>query len=95
MKINMHKKRFIISAVVLAMMLMPFTMSAQGPFGSDNYFRINEDNYSNRASDPVIVGNINNQTFGQDVPVGSGIAVLVAAGAGYAIMKRRKNNAKN
>lgn len=95
MKINMHKKRFIISAVVLAMMLMPFTMSAQGPFGSDNYFRINEGNYSNRDSNPVIYGNINNQTFGQDVPVGSGIAVLVAAGAGYAIMKRRKNNAKN
>lgn len=79
----------------MTMMILPVAMSAQGPFGSDNYFRINEDNYSNRDSDPVIYGNINNQTFGQGVPVGSGIAVLVVAGAGYAIMKRKKNNAKN
>lgn len=92
MKINMHKKRFIISAIVMTMMILPVAMSAQGPFGSDNYFRINEDNYSNRDSNPVIDGNINNQTFGQPLPLGSGIAVLVAAGAGYAIMKKRKQH---
>ena len=36
---------------------------------------------------------LNNQTFGQpdDVPLGSGWLILVAAGAGYAL-KKRKNN---
>ena len=35
-----------------------------------------------------------NQTFGQEVPLGSGLLILTAAGASYAIRKR-KNNGKN
>ena len=36
-------------------------------------------------------GIINNQTFGQPVPVGSGMLILLAAGAGYAIYKRKED----
>lgn len=37
------------------------------------------------------IGIINNQTFGQEVPVGSGLFILLAAGAGYAILKRKED----
>ena len=40
-------------------------------------------------------GDITGQTFGDGVPLGSGLFVLLAAGAGYATMKsRRKQNRK-
>jgi len=36
-------------------------------------------------------GIINNQTFGQDVPLGSGLVLLMAAGTGYALLKRKED----
>lgn len=36
-------------------------------------------------------GTINNQTFGQPVPLGSGIVLLIAAGAAYAVLKRKED----
>ena len=35
-------------------------------------------------------GVINNQIFGQSVPVGSGVFILLAASAGYAALKRKE-----
>jgi len=35
-------------------------------------------------------GNITNQTFGNKLPLGSGILIMVAAGAGYAALKRKR-----
>ena len=35
-------------------------------------------------------GVINNQIFGQPVPLGSGFVILLAAGAGYAALKRKE-----
>lgn len=50
------------------------------------------------ASSKSFIGNrdattgvINNQIFGQPVPVGSGMLILLAAGAGYAILKRKED----
>lgn len=34
---------------------------------------------------------LHNQTFGQDAPLGSGLLILAAAGAGYALKKRKSN----
>ena len=39
----------------------------------------------------VATGTINNQTFGQSVPLGSGVIILLAAGAGYAVLKRKED----
>ena len=39
-------------------------------------------------------GDITGQTFGDDAPLGSGLFVLLAAGAGYATMKSRKKQNK-
>ena len=38
--------------------------------------------------------NLYNQTFGQEVPIGSGLLILSAAGVGYAL-KKRNNNGNN
>ena len=38
---------------------------------------------------------LSNQTFGQETPVGCGIAILMMAGVGYAVMKSRKKNQKS
>ena len=38
-----------------------------------------------------INGGITNQTFGE-TPMGSGLLILLAAGAGYATLKKRKSN---
>lgn len=34
---------------------------------------------------------LHNQTFGQETPLGSGLFILAAAGAGYALKKRKSN----
>ena len=39
----------------------------------------------------VATGTINNQIFGQSTPLGSGILILIAAGAGYAALKRKED----
>ena len=36
-----------------------------------------------------------NQTFGQESPMGSGLAILMVTGMGYAVMKSRKKNQKS
>jgi len=38
---------------------------------------------------------LSNQTFGQESPMGSGLAILMVAGMGYAAMKSRKKNQKS
>ena len=38
---------------------------------------------------------LSNQTFGQETPVGSGLAILLVAGMGYAVTKSRKKNQKS
>ena len=89
-------KSLIIGVFVMAIMLSPLAMSAQGLFGTDGFFKVEDNNYYNNRDAYTINSNqdpgISNQTFGQPLPLGSGIAVLLAAGAGYAIMKKRKNN---
>ena len=39
----------------------------------------------------VATGTINNQIFGQPAPLGSGVIILLAAGAGYAILKKKED----
>ena len=94
------RMKYIISLIVLIMMtILPCRLNAQ--FGrSDGFFSgYNDDIYSGTrdAYNINVFGqnDISNQTFGQELPLGNGLIVMIAAGAGYAIIKRRKNNAKN
>ena len=54
-------------------------------FGVTNEWDINNQRFGNYNE----IG-INNQTFGNRVPLGSGILIMVAAGAGYAVIKRKQ-----
>ena len=80
----------ILFAIAIVMM-MGFTANAQ----SDGFFHSWDDYEENRISDfkPVIpaVGLINGGAYGNDVnaPLGSGLLVLTALGAGYAMARRR------
>ena len=53
--------------------------------------------FGNANKNTGLVGNrdattgiINNQIFGQPAPLGSGVLLLLAAGAGYAALKRKE-----
>lgn len=64
------------------------TLNAQG---SDGFFRAgNDDSYSNR--DGITLNGLTTQDLGQEpAPLGSGLLIMVAAGAGYAVMRRKKS----
>ena len=74
----------LIIMVIAIFMLLPTALNAQK---NDNIIRNWDDsNYENRLE---WVWVINNDDFGS--PLGSGLLVLVAGGAGYAMLKRRRN----
>ena len=77
---------------VAMIVLLPFSTTAQG---SDGFFRANEsENYQNRAMPTV---DPSGMTLGgatqmdPTAPLGSGLLVMVAAGAGYVALKRRNS----
>ena len=81
------KTRFKTLALTLVFAaLMPVSLFAQ----SDGFFRSGEsENYQDR--DASISSGMTNQQF-NDAPLGSGLLILVAAGAGYAVTRRKRNN---
>jgi len=90
-------KRFLsLKALVLSFfmaMLCALPVSAQK---SDDFFRVNDDFVGTRTVTYwTAVDGISNNGIGQsEAPVGSGLLILTAVGAGYAI-SRRKRNFKN
>ena len=60
---------------------------------TDGFFR-SYDDYQDRDATINDNGGIDNYGIGQTVPLSSGILVLVAAGAGYAAMKRKRSSIK-
>lgn len=82
------KIKSIITALVLAaVFILPVSLNAQ----SDGFFRGGEsENYSNRDGGPT--AGIQNNGIGQpEAPLGSGLLILSAVGAGYAIARRKRN----
>ncbi|MBR4836860.1 MAG: hypothetical protein IK004_00285 [Bacteroidales bacterium] len=85
-----------IKAMFLALMMLPgiivpVTATAQR---NDGFFKNINDNYENRTDGIYYIndnGNISNYGIGEQVPLGSGLLILTAIGAGYAISKRRRN----
>ena len=70
------------------LLLAAITMNAQS---SDGFFKNYNDNYENRSegiNDNTGSG-IQNDPFG--VPLGSGLLILTAVGAGYAVARRKRN----
>lgn len=102
MKKQTKLKAFVLSVAMTVWMLLPVTMNAQ----SDGFFRSGGGDYSNRdagggayslnnqqfGSDANGGYNLDNQTFGQNTsPLGTGLLILTAAGAGYVAIKRKQH----
>jgi hypothetical protein len=99
------KKTLVLSAAIASMLLPPLTMNAQydeHKYGLQPWFK---SSLMRREGSTVggdinaqgfgaTNGNITGQTFGDDAPLGSGLFVLLAAGAGYSTMKSRKKQNK-
>lgn len=105
------KRAFVFSLLVAAGMLLPVSLSAQELGKQGGLFGESSSNSSSgmlgRGSGSIgsdltgqgfgeTNGNITGQTFGDEAPLGSGLFVLLAAGAGYATIKsRKKQNKRN
>ena len=79
---------FTFSLAMALSMLLPTTINAQ----SDGFFRGGETgNYENRdisAGGGMSLGGATNEN---PTPVGSGLLIMMAAGAGYAVVRRKRN----
>ena len=83
---------FNFKTIVFTMVLAVFSTLQLSAQRSDDFFRVEEEFNDNRAI--VNWGIINNGIGQSEVPVGSGILILTAAGAGYAIMRRKRKSNK-
>jgi len=79
-------KAFMLSLIMTAL-LLPMTSFAQQT--SDDFFRVDDAFNDNRAVAYALTGNLANDDFG--APLGSGLLILTAAGAGYAISRRKRS----
>ncbi len=105
-KKKLKTKALMLLVVIAAMLLLPQHLSAQGGgmLGLGNSSEATENaglmdrgtpgGYNlitqQFGSDENGGYNISTQQFGQETPVGSGLAILVLAGMGYAACKRSK-----
>lgn len=84
-------KALVLSVAIAGSLLLPMTINAQ----SDGFFRGGGvENYTDRpgfdiGSIPGGDNGLTNQTFG--APVGSGLLVLVSAGVGYVLLKKKED----
>ena len=86
MKKQKTLKALVLSLAVAVGTLLPMTTNAQ----SDGFFRGGYDNYENRATIDDD-GGMGHWGIGETVPVGSGLLILTAIGAGYAVAKRKRS----
>ena len=90
-KFSEKRKEFIIAAAIVMTMLLPTTTNAQTKM--DGFFASSgNDYYNDRTGESGNFLNAGNQTFGTtEAPLGSGLLILVATGAGYALLKKKEN----
>lgn len=87
---SLNIKTLVLSAILLAGVLLPFASSAQG---TDLFFRIdNDDIYNNRDEEGITIEGQNGGGMSHEnpLPLGSGLLILTAAGAGYAVARRKR-----
>ena len=98
--VNRLKDLAICAAIALA--LLPATMNAQ----NDMFFHDGFDDNSNKREVETLYGLANEPfgnaitpfgfggTFGSNAPIGSGLLIMLAAGAGYAAMRSKRSRRK-
>lgn len=89
-------KAFVLSMAMASLLSLPLTMNAQnggGMFGLGNKGAEQEENSGMmrggyRGGEGIGLGDAENEN---PTPVGSGMAILTAIGAGYALLKRKED----
>ena len=87
-------KAFVLSMAMAVLLLLPLTMTAQydeSRYGLQPWFgssMMGKENGGGNRDEGVGLGGAENEN---PTPVGSGIAILTAIGAGYALLKRKEN----
>ena len=90
-------KAFALSLGLAAMMLPTTNLNAQdwhgGLFGKNPKAEETVDGLMQRGNRSTISdnGNFTNGNFGEEAPLGGGIAVLLVAGLGYAALKKKED----
>lgn len=89
MKKQTKLKAFVLSMAMAVAMSLPMTVNAQ-----DFFIRGGGDNYDNR--DEISLGGNgmslgDNPTQENPTPLGSGLLIMVAAGAGYVALKKKED----
>ena len=86
------KMKKILFAIAIVLML-GISANAQGK--NDAFFNDWDNSYNgNRDPDPfpaILGGTLGNLQGDQDAPLGSGLLVLTALGAGYAVARRKRD----
>ena len=85
---RLNIEALIMSTMIAVGLLMPVKSFGQGG-GTDGFFSNSSGDYAGRDEGaPEVSGGLTNDNFG--APLGSGLLVMTAAGAGYVLMKTRK-----
>jgi hypothetical protein len=95
---KMKKKAIVLSLGLAAMMLLATNLNAQsksgGLLGRGFQAEQAEGGLFRGIGDPVEIsdgGGITNYGIGEEVPLGSGMAILLAAGLGYVALKKKED----
>ena len=90
-------KAIVLSMVLAAGMLLPASATAQedseefsGLFGK-NGFLGSKGTGLFEISEPEEEEGISNADFGEEAPLGSGVAIMLAAGLGYVALKKKED----
>ncbi len=90
MKKTTTLKAFVLYLAMALVAIFPTTVNAQFS-RNDGFFSGSLDNNDDRTDGINVEGSISNYGIGEEVPLGSGLLIMVAAGAGYVVSRRRRN----
>lgn len=83
-------KAIMLSVVMSTTMLSATNLNAQYD-GNRGLFGRGEDAENGNRGYNKLELTVNTQDFGQEVPLGCGIAILIGVGIGYVALKRKEN----
>lgn len=91
-------KAIVLSLMLAAGMLLPASVSAQevvaetggGLLGNGKLFGFDGMLFGDRNAEPELELDITNADFGETVPLGTGIAILIGASLGYVAFKKKE-----